>query len=365
MARGLELGDDFPRDFEHARRAFVEAATDAGAAIETFAHHLSGPAGETLSTDVALLGNPAAKNVLMLVSGTHGVEGLPGSGLMVSQLRTRVCVPDRDDLAVMLVHALNPIGLANRRRVDEDNVDVNRNFAALPTSLDNPDYDALHPLLTMSPSGLGSARRHAALATYVARKGRRALQRAVTRGQFAHQTGLFFGGHGPSWSHRTWARIVDRLSDKRRVLVIDYHTGLGPHGRGELISPLRSQLAREHQSWQALAMAACFGIDAVRLVANDDAVATEVSGDLLSYTMQRGDHMAGVALEFGTYPPLQVLDALINENWAHHADDPRVHRYRDQLVEVFSPDERAWRRSVCEQAAAVTTAAIRGLTRSA
>ena len=45
-----------------------------------------GAAGEELSLDVSVLGDAAAPAMLVLVSGTHGVEGFCGSGCQVGLL---------------------------------------------------------------------------------------------------------------------------------------------------------------------------------------------------------------------------------------------------------------------------------------
>jgi hypothetical protein len=364
MAHAFDLDECFPSDYATARCAFLTAAEKVGASIETYLHPNRGPVGEELATDVALFGSLRANNVLVLVSGTHGVEGLPGSGLLVAQIRSGLRPAPRSDLAIMMVHALNPFGLAFQRRVNEDNVDINRNFAAFPTDLPNPEYDRLHEWLMMPPNGLGQLRRMIAFGTYVARKGTRSLQRAITKGQFAHPTGLFYGGNRPSWSRTTWDRIIEPLKAKRRVVVVDYHTGLGPRGRGQLISPLSSSAVRRAYGWGATGVTACFGADGVRYLESRDAVSTEVSGDLLSYTMQRADNVAAVVLEFGTYPALTVLEGLINENWAHHANDPEIDRHRRQLVEAFSPVDSGWRNATYARVVAVSEAAMWGLMRA-
>ncbi len=358
----FDLERCFPSNYVAARSAFLQTVERAGATVESYHHNALGPAGEVLATDVAVLGRPDAKNALVLVSGTHGVEGLPGSGLLVAQVQSGLRPPPDADLAIMLVHALNPVGFAFKRRVNEDNIDLNRNFANFPADLPNPEYDELHDLLTMPPKGLGSLSRKIALASYLAKRGKRKLQHAVTKGQFDHPAGLFFGGNKPTWSRNTWDQIVGSLAGKERVLIVDYHTGLGRRGSGQLISPSSPTSFSRERDWRSIGMAACFGADGVRYSDEGDAVSTAVSGDLLGYTMKRGNHLAAVVLEFGTYPAFRVLEALMNENWAHHCDDPGARHYRERLVEVFSPDDRFWRRAIYQRAAAVTQAAIRGLT---
>ena len=60
--------------------------------------------GEALATDCAWLGPKQAKNVLVLMSGTHGVEGFCGAGALMDVLTTAPALPR--GLALLLVHAI-------------------------------------------------------------------------------------------------------------------------------------------------------------------------------------------------------------------------------------------------------------------
>ena len=70
----------FSTDFSSARTKFVAAAAGVDAMLSTYPYPAEGPNGEALSTDVAWLGPRTASNVIVTVSGTHGVEGFCGSG---------------------------------------------------------------------------------------------------------------------------------------------------------------------------------------------------------------------------------------------------------------------------------------------
>jgi hypothetical protein len=88
-------------------------------------------------------------------------------------------------VAVALVHAVNPFGFSHGRRVNEDNVDLNRNFRDfnLPPPA-NPAYAELHALL-IPPTWPPTPEHEAKNAAYVAAHGVRAYQTAVTGGQYA------------------------------------------------------------------------------------------------------------------------------------------------------------------------------------
>ena len=77
----------FSSSYAEARHKFVQAAADAGLAVEAKPHPLPGLHGETLAMDVARDGHPSASRLLILSSGCHGVEGYCGSGVQVAVLR--------------------------------------------------------------------------------------------------------------------------------------------------------------------------------------------------------------------------------------------------------------------------------------
>ena len=141
-------------DYATSRAAFLASAERHGATLEHHVHPRTGPDGGELATDVARLGPPPgeARRVVVVASGTHGVEGHAGSGLQGLVLDDPRTAALPQDTAMLLVHAVNPFGMAWSRRVDHDNVDVNRNFVdfggPLPASEHYPRIDAI-----LNPAG--------------------------------------------------------------------------------------------------------------------------------------------------------------------------------------------------------------------
>jgi hypothetical protein len=66
------------QDYTEARGRFLDAARGAGAQLVEHAHPLTGPGGEALATDVAVIGRPEAPTRMLVFSGTHGVVGFAG-----------------------------------------------------------------------------------------------------------------------------------------------------------------------------------------------------------------------------------------------------------------------------------------------
>ena len=77
----------FSGSYGEARRKFVDAATRAGLVLQSCRYPAAGPVGEPLTIDVAFKGGREISKWLVMVSGTHGVEGFCGSGAQIDFLR--------------------------------------------------------------------------------------------------------------------------------------------------------------------------------------------------------------------------------------------------------------------------------------
>ena len=137
------------KSYVQLRAQFLAAATRHQASIYHYPHPLKGLQGEDLFTDVAVLAKPGTQKWLISVSGTHGVEGFYGSMCQTEYL-DHLETHERDpEVGILMVHLINPWGTSWQRRVNEHNIDLNRNYLDFSRPLpDNAAYEALHPLFT-------------------------------------------------------------------------------------------------------------------------------------------------------------------------------------------------------------------------
>src|SRR5262249_30810012 len=116
----------FSSDYFAARAQFRDAVPAAGGRLETIAIDAKGPEDEDLGIDIGWVGSASPRRVLLHSSGLHGVEGFAGSAVQLQFIKRMPRVSA--DAAFIIVHILNPYGMAWLRRVNENNVDLNRNF---------------------------------------------------------------------------------------------------------------------------------------------------------------------------------------------------------------------------------------------
>ena len=186
----------FASDYQSAREKFVSAGALAEAKLEHIKHPYPGPSGGPLYTDVALLGNPQARQFLVLISGIHGVEGFAGSALQVGLLEENIQNQLPSDTAILMIHAINPYGMAFLRRFNEDNVDLNRNFRdhAEPPPLNRSYHQLAEAIAPDSMSPISEVKAWGRLAWFKMTAGKVEAKAAISGGQYTHPEGLFYGG---------------------------------------------------------------------------------------------------------------------------------------------------------------------------
>ncbi len=245
----------FSPDYEGARQAFRAAARARGATLTSHPIAARPVAGDELSIDVAYLGPESPARLIVLSSGLHGVEGFAGSAIQHYLLQEQfpgLELPE--DCGLLVVHALNPYGFSELRRVNESNVDLNRNFLEHPEEhVPNPGYeelyDAINPTSLDEEVDLPNRTR---ILEFGQKYGMPKLQAVLTVGQYVHPEGVQFGGDQPEESNRLLREIAVRETrGAARVAWIDFHTGLGPWGEVEMISELHPMDAdfRRARAW--------------------------------------------------------------------------------------------------------------------
>ena len=321
----------FSASYLEARDRFRDAAARAGATQKAL-EIAKAPDGAPLTCDIAAIGD--GPKALVVSSGIHGVEGFVGSAMQLDLLER-----PPDGVRLVLFHALNPFGMSERRRVNESNVDLNRNFLAPGEAYAGAPagHAIVSPLLNPeTPYAGGDAfLLHAAVA--IARHGFAPLKQAALEGQYVHPRALFFGGEG---LERGAGLVLDAmrtaLAGAFEVVQLDVHSGLGKYGAATVLATERlskealaetsKALAAPVQPWHqegvAYAIRGGYGDAVVRLLSDA--------------------RVRFFTIEIGTAAPLRVVQALRSENQATQWGGD-LSRARTHLLRTFYPDDETWR----------------------
>ncbi len=354
--------DYFSNSYAESRNKFLSTAADNGIQVETKLNQVAcSPDGQELATDICYLGPGKPKRLLLISSGTHGVEGYCGSAVQTGLLRNNISEHLRGDTGLFLVHALNPYGFAYDRRVNEDNVDLNRNFVdfsnALPESTDflntrdqfypkcwaDSDWDSIEEKINAGIEEFGEKN----------------FQKAMSSGQYSHADDPFWGGAQPTWSRKVWEEIIGRaLSYTELIIHLDIHSGLGPSGKLERILPVQEKgIAYERAAeW--------YGEDLLSCPAFATSNSPKVVGYLASALTERCPGAVALGLEFGTVNLQEMLLSVIADNWLSHcrAPDPiQARKIKTRIKKAFYVDTYEWKQAIWAQSCDLVTQSLEGL----
>jgi len=334
----------YSETYHEARQKFRVAATNAGAVLHSLPIHVpleqvasqvketnhnhnkeNGDENDTtndnhlLTLDVAVLYG-SLRGLVVHTSGVHGVEAYAASAVQIAFLQSIYPFWNNNNThskhsnglpTIVLVHAVNPYGMAHYRRTNENNVDLNRNgihpenWKNVQTNAETANqvtsiYQAYGKFSSFfNPPGPPS-RLYVVLtlwiqaATYLARYGFDALKAGMVTGQYYNAKGIFYGGNElqPSLSalynffqnvllvsdsnddHHTEENAGQVAAEKDETLAqppqqqrqqtiknvrcctgtvtwIDVHTGLGPSGQDSLLvgTESASYLEQQAQVW--------------------------------------------------------------------------------------------------------------------
>ena len=249
----------------------------------------------------------------------------------------------------MLIHALNPYGFAHNRRVNEHNVDLNRNALVAFPGPTNPGYQSLNTWLNpASPAPRLDDFVWRALPLLI-QHGRTTLAQAIAAGQYEFPQGLFYGGREREPSLNIFANLLaaPRFANVQRVIHLDLHTGLGRYGQYQLLLE-ESPSTPEFEFFTRV-----FGIAMVK--SDHASQATHYSAHGILPTLTRHAFPSALTLtatlEFGTLAPATLLRILRAENRVHHHGARRsadAIRICTALRAALAPNDPAWRTAVIE-----------------
>lgn len=355
--------------YHSARARFLEAVDRLDGSVETYTNPTEVASGPLL-TDVATFGDASSDRALLVISGTHGLEGPAGSAAQSAWLEKRCNEGLPESIRIVFIHALNPWGFACMSRTTEDNIDLNRNFVDFGRSLpDNPRYPEIHAIAC--PDEFDDRvldRITEGLHRYAREHGYEALTNGLGGGQYTHRDGLHYGGRGKAWSRTVLEEVIERhLSGTPKVGVIDWHTGRGEFAEPFFLcfsSPGTPTFRRAIDWWGKQAI---ISKDAIGAAYDGDAPPPR-SGLLftgIENSLGKRTETVGAVIEFGTYEPERVIQGELIDRFLKFANvDERMKPELERMkIEAFCPDSERWRSAVEAHGIQISEQALAGLER--
>lgn len=362
----------FPETYESSRerfRANLGRIQSRWQSARLEAHRYAGD--EDVTTDWIRTDNGGRDKLVIFTTGEHGVEGYVGSTMLEMFIQDYLPRLDVATTDVLLIHAINPWGMKHKRRVNANNVDLNRNFLydAQPDPGFNPEYAQLVSLLM--PQGRLSHWRWSRFA-FLARLlwqqrslGASKVRHIILLGQYAHPRGLFYGGDAIQDETRVTMNLYrEAFAQSARIVHFDMHSGYGPRYQMQLVNSWMER--RDPRMCMAQ-----FNFPLVS--ATTPSSFYQIRGDMIDYvyTLAQNEFPSkrfySTTFEFGTigdstWNAMESLRIKVLENqkkWYGANEGIRKHIARE-FGELYCPSEERWR----EKAIADARQAFDGILRT-
>jgi len=347
----------FPETYEASRMRFREnlaLVQKSWPQAQLSQHRL--PGDEDLTIDW-IYADALGKNekVFILTTGEHGIEGYVGSAMQQRFIDGYLPRLDPKTTGLLLVHAINPWGMKHHRRVNANNVDLNRNFIydGVFELFYNRDYDKVRSTLyrprLIQSLGTSNFFFKAELLAHLARMGVTGFHNASLSGQYRDAQGLYYGGHEYQEETRTLMQLYRQtISAYDQILHLDMHTGYGPRYQMSLVNS-----ALETGSSDEFVQKFNYPV----VVAANPEEFYAIRGDMIDFVYELWQHefsqkrLFAASFEFGTlgnayFGKVHCPVEMVNENrlYWHGALVEQIDlQVKQEFEELFNPSAADWK----------------------
>lgn len=296
------------------------------------------------------------KKIWVMSAGVHGIESFVGSAIINWLFKEKIEELVDDQTGVLLFHCINPFGYENKRRVNENNVDLNRNFILNFSKFDDPnlEYEKFNNFLnqkkTVSVSFFSKIKFLSSGIIHILKYGMNSLRQSIVSGQYSFPKGIFFGGNKKEQSYKYFELVSDKhITDYKTVFHIDFHTGYGARGT------LHFYGISQYEEKTEFYINNIFNGLNIDTGSDDDFY--QVHGDITSYLTKKYKDkiIIPMTFEYGTLDSqttrgsLESLSRMRNENQLYHfgaVSTDASKKISNDFMEMFNPSDNKWREEV-------------------
>jgi hypothetical protein len=342
----------FSQNYSEARDKFRAATAD----MTCWSEKIQGD----LTMDFAFHApeNYSSDKLLILVSGVHGVEGYAGSALQLLFL-DKIYSNFKNSFAVLLIHAYNPYGFNNNRRVNETNVDLNRNCLENYNSNSAVDKkfrelflkhkEVFSPECPRRNKIIEESKYSFILAKVLLKHGIEGTIQAGSLGQNLYPKGVGFIGLNEEKSTKIFKDTINKFSPQfNKTILLDIHTGLGRR------SSISSYAENSKTSPDfLLAKKALKNLKSKKL-SKISSLSHAGSITQFFYNHSKSKENISIIMEIGTMSrvsPALSLAALSRANLeenqiTHFGPKKKLEKARLNLKKAYFPDEKSYRKAI-------------------
>lgn len=348
--------DFFPSTYEDSRARFLQSLSliqQKWHATQLEAHPL--PTHPDLNIDWLSAHARQKETLVILSTAEHGIEGYVGAAMLKIFIEEFAPRLNPENTGLLLLHGLNPWGMKHHRKVNEHNVDLNRNFV-FDGNFDpaiNPEFlrvkDFLNPQRRLGSFSLENLRFWGNVVKHIFTAGIPTITTAALLGQHHTPNGFYHGGTDYQENTRVAMNLYRRaLEEYQTVLQMDMHTGYGPRDQMSIIVPPLDPSSSDELSKR-------FHYPLVQKINAEEFYA--ISGDMGEYYYRLRDRdfpdkrLFACGFEFGTFGDslparIRSLRAMVFENqlhWHGARDEKTAKQVREELEKLYFPSETKWR----------------------
>jgi hypothetical protein len=387
---------DYAKTYEQSRDRFDAEARKHGVEPERFP--IDSQTDPGLSIDTAFFRSPNPKTLLVVQSGIHGSEAVAGAAVQLLLMDRWLDKFLANGTDVYLIHAVNPWGYKHDRRTEEHNINLNRNFPIKK----NGGYQSVYDDDVARSSGYEKYKStfepKGTIGSVLSREAKLGFQffwswltdgfttkyalQAFGAGQYSSPDGLNFGG-AKNWKPDPTPQTNFYLEhaakhiaapEYQKVLILDFHTGLGDSGVLAVIkgmTPPEDLMAKLEASLKIPHEDECKTPDQnkpvqLMLTTSNCPGFFPTYGDVIDFMPTLGGEgkVLAVTMEYGTLgrdPSAQINSAammiLENQKYANQKNgtkpcsDEQVCKIIDRkFSDLFNPPDKIWRTQVLQEA---------------
>ncbi|WP_232225529.1 M14 family metallopeptidase [Oceanobacillus manasiensis] len=357
------MGSYFQKDYETSRAVFRNHLDKVksiwpNASLETV--HIGKEENDNTIDIIRADATSEKDKVALLSSGEHGIEGYAGAACIHLFVEEYIQQLQPETTGICLVHAINPWGMRNFRRVTENNIDLNRNYieeeGPLPIDV-NKKYEKEKELFL--PNGKikditsEQSRLFKTLTKALAKEGYANMKHAKSMGQYEFERGVYYGGKALE-ENAQYVRSLqkDLLEQYNQIVHMDWHTALGPSNELTMVvPPYEEQSEDELKSRYPLKNIMKF---------SDKKVVGDSNQHF--YQIQEKHYpdkkLFSALFEFGTFgddkkAELRELMTIVLENqlyWEGAEKNSNRNFILNEFREMFYPNDEVWQSDVMKEA---------------